>query len=184
MPSDKAVFVCSCGDMTFSTKGFVQKVLQAMRRDRRKGRVFFLQSKNPACLKQYLNLIPQNTYLLTTLETNRDVGYSNFSAAPLPSQRYKDFLSLNWDKKIVTVEPIMDFDLDPFARMIVSINPEAVFIGYNSGQNRYPVPEPTWKQTVALWRAIRGKGIKVLPKEKRRNYIPKYAYRDLLPPQK
>jgi len=33
---------------------------------------------------------------------------------------------------MVTVEPILDFDLDTFVDGIVSISPKAVFIGYNS----------------------------------------------------
>lgn len=179
MPSDKAIFVCSNGDITFSKKGFMKKVFQVMREDTKKDRKFFVQSKNPSCLKQYLNLLPNNTFLLTTLETNRDQGYNKVSKAPKPSQRYKDFLSLQWDKKIVTVEPIMDFDLDQFSKMIISINPNAVFIGYNSHPKKVPLPEPTWNKFLALSRVLRRNGMRVLPKETRRGYIPKKAYRDL-----
>lgn len=120
MANDKSIFVCSTGDIACSRVGFMKQVFQVMRNDTKNGRRFFVQSKNPACLKQYLHLLPNNTFLLTTLETNKDKGYSTVSKAPQPSQRYKDFLSLKWDKKIVTVEPIMKFDLDPFAKMITS----------------------------------------------------------------
>ena len=150
-----------------------------MREDTKKDRKFFVQSKNPSCLKQYLNLLPDNTFLLTTLETNRDKDYDKVSKAPKPSQRYKDFLSLQWDKKIVTVEPIMDFDLDQFSKMIISINPNSVFIGYNSHPKKVPLQEPTWDKFRALWKVLRRNGMRVLPKETRRGYIPKKAYRDL-----
>ena len=72
----------------------------------------------------------------------------------------------------------MDFDLEPFAKMIISIKPKAVFIGYNSHPKATPLSEPTWDKFLALWRLLRRNGIRVLPKETRRNYIPKCAYRD------
>jgi hypothetical protein len=179
MPKDKSIFVCSNGDISFSNAVFMKRVFQVMRNDTKKGRRFFVQSKNPSCLKQYLKLLPNNTFLITTLETNRDHGYSNFSNAPPPFQRYKDFLSLNWKKKIVTIEPIMAFDLDLFSKMIIAINPVAVYIGYNSHPKSYPIPEPEWDETLALWRVLRRKEIRVLPKETRKPCIPKKAYRDL-----
>jgi len=43
---------------------------------------------------KYIEFLPENTYLLTTLETNRDIGYGEISKAPKPSQRYNDFLGL------------------------------------------------------------------------------------------
>jgi len=178
IPNERIIFVCGDADITFAKKGFMKKVFQAMKKDRKEGRIWFVQSKNPSCLKQYLSLIPENTYLLTTLETNRDKNYNKVSNAPKPSKRYKDFLKLKWKKKIVTVEPIMDFDLDPFSKMIISIRPKGVFIGYNSHPKSVPLPEPTWDKFLALWRLLRRNGIRVLPKETRRDYIPKCAYRD------
>lgn len=56
--------------------------------DKRKGRVWLIQSKTPSCFQKYLSFLPENTYLLTTLETNRDEGYEKISKAPKPSERY------------------------------------------------------------------------------------------------
>jgi len=86
---------------------------------------------------------------------------------------------LKWDEKIVTIEPIADFDLDLFSKMIISINPQAVFIGYNSHPKSVPLPEPILDKFLALWRVLRRSDIRVIPKETRRGYIPKKAYRDL-----
>lgn len=151
----------------------MQKVFQAMREDTKRGRIWLVQSKNPSCLKRYLKLLPDNTYLLTTLETNIDKDYDKVSKAPEPSKRYRDFLNLKWDKKIVTVEPVMDFDLDLFAKWIKNISPSVVFIGYNSHQKSVPIPEPTWEKTLSLMCSLRSVGIEVLPK-----LIPKVAYKD------
>lgn len=125
--------------------------------------------------------IPENTYLLTTLETNRDSGYEKISKAPKPSRRYRDFLNLAWDKKIITIEPIMDFDLDTFVEWIVNIKPKTVFIGYNSHpewlKGHYPDLyerfEPDPEKVLDFIVALKNKGIRVLLKEMR-----KMAYKD------
>lgn len=46
--------------------------------------------------------------------------------------RYRDFLALDYPRKVVTIEPIMDFDLNVFRDWIVSIDPEHVWLGFNS----------------------------------------------------
>lgn len=178
IPNERIIFVCGDSDIAFAREDFMKEVFEAMREDTKSDRIWFVQSKNPQCLEEYLGLLPENTYLLTTLETNRDEGYDRFSRSPVPSERSKDFLSLNWDKKIVTIEPIMSFDLNPLANMIVSIGPKAVFMGYNSHPKSVDLPEPSWNEFLTLWRALRREGIRVLAKETRKDYVPKCAYRD------
>lgn len=178
IPREKAIFVCEDGDISFAEPRFVRSILQAMRSDDREGRVWFLQSKNPRCLGEYVELLPENTYLLTTLETNKDEGYGKISKAPPPTERYKDFLSLKWNRKMATVEPIMDFDLDTFSKWILSIAPKAVFIGYNSHPKKTPLPEPEKKKTWQLIHTLEKNGIRVLKKEMRDKRVSKKAYRD------
>jgi hypothetical protein len=156
----------------------MKKIFEVMKLDGKTDRVWFVQSKNPKCLEKYLNFMPENTYLATTLETNRDEGYGRISKAPKPSQRYKDLLALNWDKKIVTVEPILDFDLDIFNQWIMNIKPKAVFVGYNSHPKKVPLPEPLKKKTWQLIHSLEEGGIQVLKKEMRDRRVRKMAYRD------
>jgi hypothetical protein len=178
IPREKAIFVCEDGDLSFATDEFVRQILEAMNQDQREDRLWFLQSKNPKCFQKYLEMLPENTYLLTTLETNRGDGYGEISKAPKPSQRYNDFLNLNWDKKLITIEPVLDFDLDAFVDWIVNIKPKAVFIGYNSYPNTVPLLEPYRKKTWQLIHTLEGKGIKVFKKEMRDKRVTKKAYRD------
>jgi hypothetical protein len=180
IPLDKAIFVCEDGDISFADPIFMKEVFARMQADKRQDRIWFVQSKNPKCLNQYLSYLPNNTYLVTTLETNRDDNYSAISQAPKPSQRYQDFQELQWDKKIVTVEPIMKFDLETFKDWIVSINPKAAFIGFNSKPNEIAIPEPSKKETLELGNRLQQKGIKVLYKDMRDPTITKKAYKDLL----
>jgi hypothetical protein len=72
-------------------------------------RTFLIQSKNPRIFNDYR--FPRNVLLGTTIETNRDNLYEEISKAPLPSQRYKAMLKLEHPRKIVTIKPILDFDV-------------------------------------------------------------------------
>ena len=179
IPNEMCIFVCADGDITFARESFMMKIFETMRNDDKKGRIWFVQSKNPKCLEQYLEFLPENTYPLTTLETNRDKDYDKISKAPKPSKRYKDFLALKWDKKIVTIEPILDFDLETFLKWILSIKPKAVFVGYNSRPKAVKLPEPDKKKTWQLIHRLEEKGIQVLKKEMRDRRVIKKAYRDL-----
>ena len=180
IPSDRAIFVCEDGDIAFANLDFMGKVFGAMQKDKKEDRVWFVQSKNPRCLGQYLRMLPENTFLLTTLETNRDEGYERISSAPKPSVRYRGFLSLQWEKKMVTVEPILDFDPPIFTKWIESLKPQAVFIGYNSHPEVVSLPEPHKNKTWQLIHALETKGIPVLKKEMRDRRVRKKAYRDFL----
>ncbi len=158
----KLVWACAHGDITFGRPEFIRKVIEEA--NRYTDREFYWQSKNPACFEQYLSLFSvSNTILLTTLETNRDMGYSNISKAPPPSTRYKAFRDIKWKRKIVTVEPVMDFDEDVFYNWILEIKPEAVWIGYNSHPN-VRLPEPPLGKTMHFIEQLEERGINVRKK--------------------
>jgi hypothetical protein len=177
IPRDKVIHVCEDSDISYCSKPFMLKILDKMNSDNREGRVWLLQSKNPACLTQYLSQLPENTYLITTLETNRDELCRQISKAPLPSKRQKDFLSLNWKNKFVTVEPIMDFDMDIFMDWIVQINPRCTFIGYNSKPKAVQLPEPSMEKTFKLIEALGDNHINIMTKDMR-GKAEKHAYTD------
>ncbi|MBA7681544.1 hypothetical protein ES703_89884 [subsurface metagenome] len=85
---------------------------------------FLFQSKNPARF-QYMGW-PPKTIIGTTLETNRYT--ENFSKAPNPIERASflhkvDYLSTSGCAKMISIEPIMDFDLDEFLYQIGWIKP-------------------------------------------------------------
>ena len=176
IPNERIIFVCGDSDIAFANPEYMKKVFEVMKQDTKEDRVWFLQSKNPECFKQYLKELPKNTILLTTLETNRDYQYYKVSKAPQPSMRYDAFKNLDWSKKIVTVEPIMSFNLEQFANWIMNINPLAVFIGYNSHPKQARLSEPSMEKTLDLIVKLKNQGIRVLTKELR-----KMAYRDFYP---
>ena len=109
---------------------------------------YLFQSKNPERFKEFLDLFPSNSILGTTLETNdKEAIRSN---APIPWSRAMSMISLNWTRKMVTIEPIADFS-DGLIDWIKMIKPEFVNIGADSNKGRnYSFPEPSKEKVLKL----------------------------------
>ena len=142
LPSDRVIFVVSNGDISFCDPSFLDQIIDVMRKDKKEGRVFLMQSKDPACFANILQKIPDNVVLMTTIETNRDSKYSNVSKAPPPSKRFQDFLQLKWPHKAMVMEPILKFDLDIITQWATALKPEAILIGLES-KRKCTLPEPS-----------------------------------------
>lgn len=164
-PSKEIVWPCAHGDIAFANPDFIKRVIEKTMRYPDK--LFYWQSKDPTCFKQYLPFFPENSILLTTLETNRDEGYRKISRAPLPSVRFAAFSKIEWPRKIATIEPIIDFDPDVFLGWLVRLNPEAIWIGYNSKPKAVKLPEPPLEKTLNFIDAIERNGIEVRKKTMR-----------------
>lgn len=151
IPSSRIVFVCGDGDISFAPVWLTNKIIDRIKEHNKRcpHKIYYFQSKEPKYFEKFLDKFPKNVFLLTTLETNRDEGYEKISRAPPPSERFKQFLELDYPRKIVTIEPIMDFDLEEFVYWIKQIKPKAVYIGYNSRPKQVQLPEPSnekfWK---------------------------------------
>ena len=80
--------------------------------------------------REFLGLFPWHSLIGVTIETNRDEYFEKYgiSKAPLPSERYKSFMNLNWHWKNIALEPIMDFDFDVILNWIQNINPVLIFL--------------------------------------------------------
>ena len=128
------IFVADMGDMfaDFTPDKWIIQVLDHIRKFPEAG--FLFMTKNPQRYLKLLQYIPENAILGATIETTNDdiVQTDKVSTAPLPSQRYKAMKELEWDRKIVSIEPIMDFDLNTFSRWIEEINPFIVYVGYDN----------------------------------------------------
>jgi len=136
IPSTENVFVVGDGDISFCPPKYTRRIIERIKKHnvRFPEKKYLFQSKNPKYFEQFLDEFPSNVMLQTTLETNRDEGYESWSQAPKPSVRYKDFLSLDYpcDRKVVTIEPVMDFDVNVFCDWIKNIKPKYVWFGFNS----------------------------------------------------
>lgn len=95
---------------------------------------YLFQTKNLYKLNQYC--LPEKRIVGTTIESNRDYHVSK--AVP-PEARYK-WLRALFCKKMVSIEPIMDFDVDVLSNWIIEIKPDFVSIGADSKGHNLPEP--------------------------------------------
>ena len=137
IPDGYILFVCSNNDL-FGDWVDDKDIKRILAHCRKYPETYYLfQTKNPERLEDYLHLLPENSVIGTTLETNRDYRVSR--APPIP-ERYRAFTKLDWPIKMVSIEPIMAFDLPDLVKMIKHIDPLFVSIGADSGRNNLPEP--------------------------------------------
>lgn len=124
------------GDVPMS---FIQRVMDHCLRW--PDNTYVLQTKNPARYVDYADTLPENVILGCTIETNRDIP--EISSAPRPLHRCVAMAGLD-GRRFITIEPVLDFDVEEFADWIVTIDPEFVNIGADSKGHKLPEP-PIWK---------------------------------------
>ncbi|MEB3816914.1 MAG: phage Gp37/Gp68 family protein [Desulfurococcales archaeon] len=151
------VFVSDMGDLwgDWVPDAWIRRVLNYIRRF--PNTWFLFLTKNPQRYHDFLDEIPPNAILGATIETNRSTYFQEgskprISSAPLPVRRYIAMRDLDWPLKFISIEPILDFDLDTFTRWIEEINPFMVYVGYDNYGNR--LPEPPLSKTLEFIRRL------------------------------
>jgi hypothetical protein len=123
---------------------------------------YLFQSKNPDRFRNFLDLFPEKTYLGTTIETNRT--YPEMGNAPPPEDRSDSLHYRSYRfPTMVTVEPIMDFDVEELVSLITFCNPQWVNIGADSKD--HGLPEPSAENICDLIEKINEKNIMVKLKD-------------------
>lgn len=109
---------------------------------------YLFQSKNLEKAAHFPDGIKRGSVICTTIETNRFYDQI-MRRSPMPDQRafylgnyFKNF------ERYVTIEPIMDFDLEPMVELIKRCDPIQVNIGADSGRNN--LPEPPYSKVLEL----------------------------------
>jgi len=109
---------------------------------------YLFQTKNPEKLFNFIPFLPEKSIICTTIESN--IFYYDFMGnTPTPHERAKYMSRIFGIEKHVTIEPIMKFDLVPFAEMLKLINPFQINIGANSF-TKIKLPEPSKDEILAL----------------------------------
>ncbi len=104
---------------------------------------------------------PRNFMIGTTIESNRT--YQKITKAPTPMDRYAGLLCFGMDiKTFVTIEPILDFDVDVLVEWIFTLNPTFVNIGADSKHCK--LPEPSDDKIRALVAGLQERGITIKKK--------------------
>lgn len=113
---------------------------------------YLFQSKNPARFAEFE--LPQKSVICTTIETNR--WYPEImNNSPAPQKRAEAMeIAYKGYPTFVTIEPIIDFDLEELVTLIRMCNPKQVNIGADSkGCN---LPEPDRVKIFALINELQG----------------------------
>jgi protein gp37 len=99
---------------------------------------YLFQTKNPKRFEDFFNY-PDNSVFGTTIETNRE---NNLNKAPRRDLRMAWMCGsfLLCKRKMVTIEPVMDFDVSILAHWIEKIRPEWVNVGADSKNHKLPEP--------------------------------------------
>lgn len=133
---DEFVFPVSMGDISFAPPLVWRNVIKSVCDYPETN--FLLCTKNPSIYSPYQYLPNDKLYLGTTIETNRRYNYSK---APIPYVRAVDLRNIHFPKKFLSIEPIMDFDLE-FLKWIDQIAPSIVEVGADNYHNNLPEPNP------------------------------------------
>ena len=162
------VFVCDMADMfCFKVHHYwIAEVLSVISKNPET--TFFIETKNPRRLLYHD--LPKNVILSTTIETNKIFGqipfpwqYEEISQAENPKARmfWFSFKRIKENYKThISIEPILDFDLDHFVEWILDFNPSfGVSVGYDNYGCR--LPEPPLAKTLQLIDELEKHGIKV-----------------------
>ena len=118
---------------------------------------YLLQSKAPNMFVWWYNNYPElfgnNIVFATTIESNR--YYSNISKATHPTIRMEAIrkLKLQGFTIMVTIEPVLDFDLDEFVAMLKYTLADQINIGAVTGGHK--LPEPSKEKLQALIEALK-----------------------------
>lgn len=139
------VFVSDMGDLfgEWVPEEWITKVIDAIKQSPTSN--FLFLTKNPGKYLKYVERYPENLVLGATIETNRDYNVSN---CPTTYERYKYMRELPFKNKVVSIEPIMDFDLEIFVQWLKDIGPVLVHVGYDNYNHN--LPEPLLSKTYQL----------------------------------
>ena len=105
---------------------------------------YFFQSKNPKRILDFIeHPVFEHSVVCTTIETNR-FNREYMGYAPKIEDRVTAMEAINKQgfETYVTIEPIMDFDLEELAEQIKRCNPKQVNIGKNSKEEIIKLPHP------------------------------------------
>ena len=151
VPRDPRIFVVAHGDLFgwWVPKDVIERILEVCRSVDKE--IWFFETKNPRRYFDFIDKFPENTVLSTTIETNREYPFRVRGYTPPPVERFHFIheVRVHSDFPVhVSIEPIMDFDLDIMVRWIRLIKPFKVSVGYDSLHNG--LPEPPLEKTLAL----------------------------------
>lgn len=151
------IFVAYMGDISWCPREWVAEILARIRVE--PGNNFLFCSKNPGIYSRWDLEFPPNLYLGTTIETNRDYGLTK---APSPLLRMRELARVSHAHKFVSIEPIMDFDLEMFVSWMHFLKPAIIKVGADNYHNH--LAEPSGAKVTELLETLRDLRLNVIEK--------------------
>jgi DNA repair photolyase len=164
---DKIIFVENCNDLFAEgiPEEFISRVIGHCVAWPENTYVF--QTKNPARLLSLSHgLIFPDMYMVgTTIETNRNEILAKISTAPPPNERFEAMCKID-KPKFVTVEPILDFDVDILATWLIYLKSEKhdYFVNIGADSKRKNLEEPSAEKILALVLKLQESGVEIRKK--------------------
>lgn len=122
---------------------------------------YVFQTKNPMRMLKWQTMVPLKSIMGTTIESNRE--YQGLSSAPAPAERVRAIKQiLPCFKRFVTIEPVLDFDVDVLASWIAEIRPDFLNLGADS--KGIGLIEPTVEKIMQFTEKLREYGIELREK--------------------
>lgn len=153
------IFVCSGTDMFAPVvpAPWISAVIDKMGKH---ANTYLLQTKNPLRMFYYHDVVPKDTIFCTTIESDRDYPEIMGSSPNIQSRVAGMIMFKRAEaKRMVTVEPIMDFNVLELSSLLIQIDPMQVNIGADS--KRHNLPEPSGWQVKKLIENLRRQKIPV-----------------------
>lgn len=137
------IFVGSSTDM-FAEGVPNDWIIRTLQHCKKFNNTYLFQTKNPKRFLKFVDNFPVNTILGTTIETDSEELIHDFSNSP-PVYKRSKYMSdkLLWRfRRMVTIEPVIDFHTTRISELIEDIRPEFVNLGADSTGNKLPEPTP------------------------------------------
>jgi hypothetical protein len=152
------IFALASSDPAFCPTNYLQQITNRMEKERDK--TFLIQSKEPKTFSRVK--WPGNIILGTTVETNKDELYKGISQAPLPSVRVAQLAKISHPLKMLTYEPVLDFDVNSMVAYAEAVKPCMIWLGYDS--KNCGLPEPSLDKFKELYWELGRRGFTVILK--------------------
>ena len=131
---------------------------------------YMFQTKNTERYNKWFDVFPKNTILGTTIETNRVIN--GISEAPKPTDRAYWMTKIPEKfKRFITIEPVLNFDVEIFATMMGDINPDFINLGADS--KNHNLPEPTVEKIMAFVEELKKYNIELREKHNLQRLVQK-----------
>lgn len=116
---------------------------------------YLFQSKNPKRMFEMEKYIPVNSVIGTTIETNRYFpNIMNYAPLILERAEYMEKIAkIGNFETMVTIEPVLDFDLEKLVNLIYQCRPSWVNVGADS--KGHGLPEPTKEKILKLIKELK-----------------------------